>query len=94
MTEQQDATILIKIRRYEAERIYQLSFISFMGFGTIRTLALSFLYLNLPKFYLKEKGLKAYIVMSLKSAPDRTRTCYPQIRNLVLYPDELRGQFI
>ncbi len=24
------------------------------------------------------------------SAPDRTRTCYLQIRNLALYPDELR----
>ena len=23
--------------------------------------------------------------------PDRTRTCYLQIRNLALYPDELRG---
>ena len=35
-----------------------------------------------------------YIITVLKSAPDRTRTCYPQIRNLVLYPDELRRQFI
>ena len=24
--------------------------------------------------------------------PDRTRTCYLEIRNLALYPDELRGR--
>jgi hypothetical protein len=26
--------------------------------------------------------------------PDRTRTCYLKIRNLALYPDELRGLFV
>ncbi len=34
--------------------------------------------------------VKEYIPVFL-GAPDRTRTCGTQIRNLVLYPPELRG---
>ncbi len=31
-------------------------------------------------------------LLSFLSTPDRTRTCYPQLRRLLLYPDELRAQ--
>ena len=31
---------------------------------------------------------------SILGAPGRTRTCYPQLRRLMLYPDELRAPFL
>ena len=32
------------------------------------------------------------LLVSFSGDPDRIRTCGPQIRNLMLYPAELRGQ--
>ena len=34
------------------------------------------------------------VFYSIKSAPDRNRTCNPRIRNPMLYPIELRGHLV